>query len=91
MENLSHCEGTKTNSSVITHKESNKTSVSTYIECPRWNDMEKFLFDMCSDLNIKLDIINVDKGFIRKTIYFSLEGEIDKLVKANNILKKLSE
>lgn len=91
MENLSHCIGTKTDSSVITAKESNKTRVSTYIECPRWNDIEKFLFDMCVDLNIKLDITNVDKGFIRKTIYFSLEGEIGQLIKANNTLKKLSE
>lgn len=53
--------------------------IKSYAKSPRWAKFPSFLRELCFRLNLKLDI-DVDKGFIRETTYFTVEGTENELL-----------
>lgn len=49
-----------------------------YVECPRWakfaTALRKRAYDLCLDIKI-----HTDKGLLRETVFFELEGEQEKI------------
>jgi hypothetical protein len=47
----------------------------TYIAGPRWAGLKKFLYDLATMTNVELTILDQDKGWVRETVYFKIDGE----------------
>ena len=53
--------------------------IRSYLEGPRWISLRQVLYDCARGLGIKLTIENEEKGWLRKTIFFTAEGELDNM------------
>lgn len=55
--------------------------LKSYINGPRWANVENFLRKVCFINNYKIELY-IEKGFICETVYFKIEcpdDEVDKL------------
>jgi len=54
-------------------------TIKSYIEAPRWAAFPEFLRNRCFVLGLDLEI-DIDKGWIRETVRFKIEGKESKRV-----------
>ena len=52
------------------------------------HNIPRFLKSVAWDLGLEIKIIERDKGFIRETVYFELEGKSEDLDNFNLIVKR---
>lgn len=48
--------------------------IESWLEGPRWNDIEVWLMKTALELKLKCST-NIKKGFLRKTVFYKIEGE----------------
>lgn len=51
----------------------------SYFSAPRWSNVKKGLWGLANECGLDFKVIGHDKGWIRETIYFEVEGD-DKSV-----------
>ncbi len=49
-------------------------TLKSYVEGPKWAAFPKFLRDACFMYELKIIHMDVDKGWIRETVRFEVEG-----------------
>ena len=62
-------------------------TLKSYVEGPRWAGFPKFLKDACFMYDLKIVQMDIDKGFIRETVRYKVEGTESNLMR----LKKAIE
>ena len=63
--------------------------IKSYIEGLKLANLTKFLMSSAWEIGLEITILERDKGFIRETIYFELEGTEEKLKIFNKVLKSM--
>lgn len=53
----------------------------SYLAGTKWSGLKEYLFDVCDRYNLTYHILDEDKGLIRLTIYFELDGESEDIQK----------
>lgn len=48
---------------------------TSYISAPRWSNVKRGLYALAHEFCLDFNITDHDKGWIRETIYFEVEGE----------------
>lgn len=59
-----------------------KTKRGMYLSGTRFNGIKEFIFEVARRCNISYKITDADKGFIRETVFFEIEGESSNIEKA---------
>jgi hypothetical protein len=62
-------------------------TLKSYIEAPRWAAFPKFLKDECFMLNLKIVRLDIDKGWVRETVRFEIEGGESDLLRFKRSLE----
>ena len=75
--------------SLSSNKGERHGTLKSYGEAPRWAGLSTFLRKVAwmLDLDIK---INIEKGFIRETVFFEVEGTESKLLRFKEITEDVS-
>ncbi len=64
-------------------------TIKTYISGFKWAGTKPFLYDLAARYNLQLDITETDRGWVTETIYYSITGTPENLLKFNASLKKV--
>ena len=54
-------------------------TLKSYVEGPKWAAFPKFLKDVCFMYDLKVIYMDIDKGWIRETVRFKVEGSESNL------------
>ena len=54
-------------------------------------NISRFLKSVAWDLGLEINILERDRGLLRETVYFQLEGNENQLSNFNRIVKKMVE
>jgi len=49
-------------------------TLKSYVEAPKWAAFPKFLKNTCFMYDLKVIYMDIDKGWIRETVRFKVEG-----------------
>ena len=47
---------------------------TSYVEGPRWANFPNYIKNLCHMLDLKIVVMDIDKGFIKETVRFKIEG-----------------
>ena len=59
----------------------------SYISGLKWTGLKPLLFEISCKTKVNFKIIDRDRGFLRETIYFEIEGSEENIRKFNDYLK----
>lgn len=65
--------------------------VKGYVQGLRWSGINEFLFDVSGVYHVDLTILKEDKGILRTTIYYQVEGEEQAVQRFRAALRKTME
>ena len=68
-----------------------KTKRGMYLSGTRFNGIKEFIFEVARRCNISYKITDSDKGFIRETVFFEIEGESSNIEKAVREFRRACE
>lgn len=67
------------------------TVFSSYCEAPRWARTRQFLVEASARAGVELDVSKHEKGLIRETIYFTVRGASENIVRFKRLLSSAAQ
>ena len=65
--------------------------VKAYVQGLRWAGIKELLFELSTAYHVDLKILDEDKGLLRTTIFYQIEGEEQDVRKFREELRKAME